>query len=161
MCDNSELVLEKAEGPEDRAVKYRKMVADEESLPFEPNSFDLIVSSLALHWVNQLPSTFSQIIKCLRPDGVFIGAVFGGDTLYELRGSLQLGEIEREGVSNLFICRTEIIIEFNSHEFSICRDLLLTCPHSRPSVTSVVFSTRPVLPCWPLWASFLTLSSGT
>lgn len=97
MCDNSELVLEKAEGPEDRAVKYRKMVADEESLPFEPNSFDLIVSSLALHWVNQLPSTFSQIIKCLRPDGVFIGAVFGGDTLYELRGSLQLGEIEREG----------------------------------------------------------------
>lgn len=99
MCDHSALVLEKASIPEDTSINCRKMVVDEEALPFEPESFDVVMSSLSLHWVNQLPSTFSQIMKCLRPDGVFIGALFGGDTLYELRGSLQLGEIEREGVS--------------------------------------------------------------
>lgn len=98
MCDSSEVVLEKAVLPEDDSIVVKKMVADEEALPFEPNSFDLIISSLSLHWVNQLPGTFEQIMKCLRPDGVFIGAVFGGDTLYELRGALQLGETEREGV---------------------------------------------------------------
>nr|CAG4637176.1 EOG090X09JT [Ceriodaphnia reticulata]SVE73058.1 EOG090X09JT [Ceriodaphnia reticulata] len=97
MCDHSSLVLEKACPPEDATVNCRKMVVDEEALPFEPESFDLVMSSLSLHWVNQLPSTFSQIMRSLRPDGVFIGALFGGETLYELRGSLQLGETEREG----------------------------------------------------------------
>ncbi|KAK4023678.1 hypothetical protein OUZ56_009077 [Daphnia magna] len=96
MCDHSALVLEKAFTPEDTTINCQKMVVDEESLPFEPESFNLVTSSLSLHWVNQLPHTFSQIMKCLRPDGVFIGAIFGGDTLYELRGSL-LGETEREG----------------------------------------------------------------
>jgi hypothetical protein len=50
-----------------------------------------------MHWVNDLPGAFSQIISCLKNDGVFIGAVFGGDTLYELRSSLQLAELERHG----------------------------------------------------------------
>nr|SVE83769.1 EOG090X09JT [Daphnia pulex] len=97
MCDHSALVLEKASIPEDTTINCRKIAVDEENLPFEPESFDIVMSSLSLHWVNQLPSTFSQIMKCLRPDGVFIGALFGGETLYELRGSLQLGETEREG----------------------------------------------------------------
>ncbi len=98
MCDNSQLVLEKAAGPEDEEVVFRKIVVDEEALPFEDESFDLVASSLSLHWVNQLPSTFAQIMRCLRRDGVFIGSVFGGDTLFELRGALQLAEMEREGV---------------------------------------------------------------
>ncbi len=106
MCDHSSLVLEKACPPEDAAVNYRKMVVDEEALPFEPESFDLVMSSLSLHWVNQLPSTFFQIMRSLRKDGVFIGALFGGETLYELRGSLQLGETEREGVIKLLIVKT-------------------------------------------------------
>jgi len=96
MCDHSELVLEKAAVPED-VTNCRKMVVDEEHLPFADESIDLVLSSLSLHWVNQLPSTFSQIMKCLKKDGVFIGALFGGETLYELRGALQLAEIEREG----------------------------------------------------------------
>uniref|UniRef100_A0A2K5IQI4 Methyltransferase type 11 domain-containing protein n=1 Tax=Colobus angolensis palliatus TaxID=336983 RepID=A0A2K5IQI4_COLAP len=50
-----------------------------------------------LHWVNDLPRALEQIHYILKPDGVFIGAMFGGDTLYELRCSLQLAEIEREG----------------------------------------------------------------
>ncbi|XP_027603848.1 arginine-hydroxylase NDUFAF5, mitochondrial isoform X1 [Pipra filicauda] len=74
-----------------------KVVADEEFLPFKENTFDLVVSSLSLHWVNDLPKAFKEIHHVLKPDGVFIGAMFGGDTLYELRCSLQLAELEREG----------------------------------------------------------------
>ncbi|KAM5305874.1 arginine-hydroxylase NDUFAF5, mitochondrial isoform 2-T2 [Glossophaga mutica] len=73
------------------------VLADEEFLPFRENTFDLVVSSLSLHWVNDLPGALEQIHYVLKPDGVFIGAMFGGDTLYELRCSLQLAETEREG----------------------------------------------------------------
>uniref|UniRef100_A0A8D0KPX9 Arginine-hydroxylase NDUFAF5, mitochondrial n=1 Tax=Strix occidentalis caurina TaxID=311401 RepID=A0A8D0KPX9_STROC len=73
------------------------VVADEEFLPFKEDTFDLVVSSLSLHWVNDLPRAFKEIHQVLKPDGVFIGAMFGGDTLYELRCSLQLAELEREG----------------------------------------------------------------
>uniref|UniRef100_A0A8C6FUC6 Arginine-hydroxylase NDUFAF5, mitochondrial n=1 Tax=Moschus moschiferus TaxID=68415 RepID=A0A8C6FUC6_MOSMO len=73
------------------------VLADEEFLPFRENTFDLVVSSLSLHWVNDLPRALEQIHYVLKPDGVFIGAVFGGDTLFELRCSLQLAETEREG----------------------------------------------------------------
>ncbi|XP_015712465.1 arginine-hydroxylase NDUFAF5, mitochondrial isoform X1 [Coturnix japonica] len=73
------------------------VVADEEFLPFKEDTFDLVVSSLSLHWVNDLPKAFREIHHVLKPDGVFIGAMFGGDTLYELRCSLQLAELEREG----------------------------------------------------------------
>ncbi|XP_011527644.1 arginine-hydroxylase NDUFAF5, mitochondrial isoform X2 [Homo sapiens] len=73
------------------------VLADEEFLPFKENTFDLVVSSLSLHWVNDLPRALEQIHYILKPDGVFIGAMFGGDTLYELRCSLQLAETEREG----------------------------------------------------------------
>ncbi|GAB1286960.1 Arginine-hydroxylase NDUFAF5, mitochondrial [Apodemus speciosus] len=73
------------------------ILADEEFLPFQENTFDLVVSSLSLHWVNDLPRALEQIHYVLKPDGVFVGAMFGGDTLYELRCSLQLAETEREG----------------------------------------------------------------
>nr|CAG4650311.1 EOG090X09JT [Sida crystallina] len=95
MCDQSELVLAKAAVPDD--IPLQKLIVDEENLPFEENSVDLVLSSLSLHWVNQLPSTFQQIHRCLKNDGVFIGCLFGGETLFELRGALQLAEIEREG----------------------------------------------------------------
>ncbi|XP_074006580.1 arginine-hydroxylase NDUFAF5, mitochondrial isoform X2 [Numenius arquata] len=62
------------------------------------NLFKLILQRmLYLHWVNDLPRAFREIHQVLKPDGVFIGAMFGGDTLYELRCSLQLAELEREG----------------------------------------------------------------
>lgn len=73
------------------------VLADEEFLPFKENTFDLVVSSLSLHWVNDLPGALRQIQQVLKPDGVFIGAMVGGETLYELRCSLQLAEQEREG----------------------------------------------------------------
>ncbi|XP_019967277.2 arginine-hydroxylase NDUFAF5, mitochondrial [Paralichthys olivaceus] len=73
------------------------VLTDEEFLPFKENSFDLVVSSLSLHWINDLPGALRQIHQVLKPDGVFIGAMVGGETLYELRCSLQLAETEREG----------------------------------------------------------------
>ncbi|XP_068088566.1 arginine-hydroxylase NDUFAF5, mitochondrial isoform X2 [Hyperolius riggenbachi] len=73
------------------------VIVDEEFLPFKDNTFDLVLSSLSLHWVNDLPRAFCEIQRVLKEDGVFIGAMFGGETLYELRCSLQLAEIEREG----------------------------------------------------------------
>lgn len=95
VCDLSESWINQVPSPEN--VKVNRRVVDEELLPFEPDSLDLVISSLSMHWVNDLPGTFSQILKCLKNDGVFLAAVFGGDTLYELRSSLQLAELERLG----------------------------------------------------------------
>ncbi|CAK7263361.1 hypothetical protein SEPCBS57363_000538 [Sporothrix epigloea] len=65
--------------------------------PFVPESYDLILSSLSLHWSNDLPGVLTQINRLLKPDSPFLGAMLGGDTLYELRTSLQLAEQERRG----------------------------------------------------------------
>lgn len=54
-------------------------------LPFETASFDLVFSSMNLHWINDIPATLQEIRRCLRPDGVFLGAMLGGETLKELR----------------------------------------------------------------------------
>lgn len=78
-------------------IEVERMVVDEEILPFQENSLDIIMSSMALHWVNDLPGTLIQIKNSLKPDGVFLGAMIGGDSLFELRTSLQLAELERGG----------------------------------------------------------------
>jgi NADH dehydrogenase [ubiquinone] 1 alpha subcomplex assembly factor 5 len=66
-------------------------------VPFRANSIDLIVTSLSGHWINDLPGWFRRCHDVLRPDGAMIGAVLSGDTLFELRCSLQLAETERLG----------------------------------------------------------------
>lgn len=76
-------------------------VVDEEHLPFPEQSFDLVVSALSLHWVNDLPGALIQIRRILKPDGLFIGTVLGGRTLTELRQSLLSAEEEiRGGAAN-------------------------------------------------------------
>jgi SAM-dependent methyltransferase len=70
---------------------------DEESLPFAAESLDLVVSTLALHWTNDLPGALIQIRQALKPDGLFLGAVLGGATLTELRQSLTAAEAELSG----------------------------------------------------------------
>jgi len=75
----------------------RHVLEDEETLPYEPESFDLVMSNLSMHWINDLPGTLTQINNILKPDCPFIGAMLGGDTLFELRTSLQLAEQERRG----------------------------------------------------------------
>ncbi|CAD6207895.1 GSCOCG00003153001-RA-CDS [Cotesia congregata] len=78
-------------------INVKKQVMDEENFELDENSMDLIISSLNLHWVNDLPGCFSRIIRTLKNDSVFLAAIFGGDTLFELRSSLQLAELERHG----------------------------------------------------------------
>lgn len=75
----------------------RQHVPTLESLPFPPNSFDAILSSLSLHWINDLPSALTSARAALRPDAPFIAAMTGGDSLFELRGALQLADLERRG----------------------------------------------------------------
>ncbi len=75
--------------------------ADEEALPFAPESLDLVVSSLALHWVNDLPGALIQIRRALKPDGLLIAAVLGGSSLTELRQSLLAAEAELSGGAGL------------------------------------------------------------
>ena len=75
----------------------REVLKNPEYLPYEPESFDLAMSSLSLHWINDLPGVLTQINNVLKPDAPFVAAMSGGDTLYELRGSLQLAEQERLG----------------------------------------------------------------
>jgi NADH dehydrogenase [ubiquinone] 1 alpha subcomplex assembly factor 5 len=73
------------------------LVADEEALPLAPGSLDLVVSVLSLHWVNDLPGSLLQICRALRPDGLFLAAMIGGDSLRELRVALMQAESEVEG----------------------------------------------------------------
>lgn len=68
---------------------------DEEFIPIKDNSIDLVTSCLTLHWVNDLVKCFKQVHSVLKKDSAFIGTLFGGDTLFELRSSLQLAELER------------------------------------------------------------------
>lgn len=80
-----------------RAARGPAAVADEEALPFAPASFDLVLSAMSLHWVNDLPGTLIQIARILRPDGLFLGALLGGETLWQLRQALAAAESEIEG----------------------------------------------------------------
>lgn len=73
------------------------VAADEELLPFAPGSFDLILSCLSLHWVNDLPGALIQIRRALKPDGLFLAAMFGGATLVELREALLEAEVAECG----------------------------------------------------------------
>lgn len=68
-----------------------------ERLPFAPESLDLIVSALALQFVNDLPGVLAQIRRALKPDGLLLAAMVGGDSLTELRQSFAAAEAECEG----------------------------------------------------------------
>ena len=76
-CDLSEAMAGRAPG--------RRVAADEELLPFAPMSFDLVISCLTLHWVNDLPGCLVQARRALKPDGLFLAVILGGETLRELR----------------------------------------------------------------------------
>jgi NADH dehydrogenase [ubiquinone] 1 alpha subcomplex assembly factor 5 len=74
-----------------------RIAADPELLPFRAASFDLAVSVLALHWAADLPGALIQLRHALRPDGLLLAALFGGQTLVELRTALFDAELEEEG----------------------------------------------------------------
>ena len=76
------------------------VAGDEEWLPYAPESFDLVIASLSLHWVNDLPGALIQLRRALRPDGLFLASLPGLGTLHTLRAALAEAETElRGGVS--------------------------------------------------------------
>jgi SAM-dependent methyltransferase len=74
-----------------------RAVASEELLPLKDGSLDLVTSALSLHLVNDLPGALIQIRRALRPDGLFLGALLGGDSLIELRQAFMMAETETMG----------------------------------------------------------------
>jgi len=97
LLDMSDKELGQAEMPEQGIEVAKINVDEEEGLPFENESLDLVYSNLSMHWVNDLPKLFHEVQRCLKKDCAFIGSMFAGDTLHELRVSLQLAELERIG----------------------------------------------------------------
>lgn len=73
------------------------IVTDAEALPFAPQSFDLVLSNLDLHWINDLPGTLLQLRQALKPDGLLLATLYGGDTLHELRRVLIEAELAEQG----------------------------------------------------------------
>uniref|UniRef100_A0A158P6K5 Arginine-hydroxylase NDUFAF5, mitochondrial n=1 Tax=Angiostrongylus cantonensis TaxID=6313 RepID=A0A158P6K5_ANGCA len=97
-CDMSEQMVKRSKGPDDKEVGIERVVCDEETLElFTADHFDLLLSSLSAHWINDLPQWFRRCYEILKPDCPFIGALLAEDTLFELRCSLQLAELERCG----------------------------------------------------------------
>ena len=80
-------------GPCDGAA----IVADDEALPFAPQSVDLLVSALGLQLVNDLPGALLQIRQTLKPDGLLLAAMLGGRTLAEMRAAIAAAELETTG----------------------------------------------------------------
>lgn len=74
-----------------------RVAADPELPPFAEASFDLVASNLALHWAGDLPGALAQLRRILKPDGLLLAALFGGDTLVELRTALFEAELAEEG----------------------------------------------------------------
>lgn len=70
---------------------------EREALPLTANSFDLVISALALQFVNDLPGVLAQVRRALQPDGYFLAATVGGDTLTELRQSFADAEVALDG----------------------------------------------------------------
>jgi len=82
----------------DKNVQFEQVVeTTDEKLPFPNHSFDLIISNLQLHWINNLQSIITQFKSILKPDGILLASLFGEDTLFELRNSFLIAEQEREG----------------------------------------------------------------
>jgi SAM-dependent methyltransferase len=80
-----------------RSEKFPAIASDEELLPFADEKFDLVASALSLQWVNDLPGTLVQIRRILKPDGLLLAALIGGESLNELRASFAAAEAELTG----------------------------------------------------------------
>jgi len=74
-----------------------RLVPDDEVLALEPGAHDLVIHALALHWANDPVGQIIQARRALQPDGLFIGALFGGQTLQELRAALAQAESDLHG----------------------------------------------------------------
>ncbi len=84
-------------GRAERVDHVDLFASDDEDLRLSPQSIDLAVSALALQFANDLPGVFAQLRRALKPDGLFLAAMIGGETLTELRQAFAAAESERDG----------------------------------------------------------------
>ena len=105
-CDNTEFAVQNSimraserlsDGRLHNIKNTHSLICDEEFLPFKEKQFDIVLSNMNLHWVNDLPTALKRIKDCLKPDGVFLCSMLGGSTLEELRKCFYLAEQERKG----------------------------------------------------------------
>ena len=105
-CDLSPAMVALAASQDSRPT-FRIM--EEERLPFGEGHFDLVLSCLDLHWTNDLPGMLVQIRRSLKPGGLFLGAMLGGETLKELYQAFLIAESEENhGVSPRISPFTEV-----------------------------------------------------
>jgi SAM-dependent methyltransferase len=83
--------------PGSNVISNKTVVLDEEHLSLAPESFDLITSNLAFHWINDVPGALAQIHTALKPEGMFIASLIGEQSLYELRSCLLDAELTVTG----------------------------------------------------------------
>ncbi len=69
-----------------------RILADDDVLDLAPGTHDLVLHALALHWANDPVGQVIQAARALEPDGLFLGACLGGETLHELRAALAVAE---------------------------------------------------------------------
>ena len=89
--------LDLAARPHTASVVSGEVVWEPEFVPFRDASFDLVASNLMLHWVGDLPGALVQLCRALRPGGLLLATLFGGQTLVELRTALFEAELAEEG----------------------------------------------------------------
>lgn len=95
--DNAKIQIYDIDDSFHQNTPYPVVTGDEEALPFAHGSFDLILSNLNFHSVNDLPGLLIQLRKTLKADGLLIGSLFGGETLFELRESMTQAELKIKG----------------------------------------------------------------
>lgn len=94
---NFSSLLQSKSLPSDSLFTTEFITQDEEVVQWNPEAYNLVMSSMWLHWVNNIPSLLKNICSSLKPDGAFIGTMLGGSTLEEFRHSFYLAELERTG----------------------------------------------------------------
>jgi|ERR1712086_7980 len=99
MMDDSHTALHRHDDSQPAAeeITIERVVADDELLPFEDGTFDLVISNCSLHWANDVIGCLVQANNVLKSDGLLLCAIPGGATLQELRSSFAIAEQEREG----------------------------------------------------------------
>lgn len=93
LTDSSQLLLDIVDTSNKSGIKVAKMLCDSEELDnvmvvadgSDEDKFDMVMTSLDFHWVNDIPATMKKVKSILKPDGIFIGCMLGGSTLSELR----------------------------------------------------------------------------
>ena len=161
--------------------KRTDVVADEEFQPFAASSVDLVLSNLSLHWTNDLPGALIQIRRALKPDGLFLAAMLGGNTLAELRHALidaetaatggvsprvspfaDLGDaaglLQRAGFA-LPVADADIITVTYTDAFALMRDLRGMGETNAVAARTKVFTRRTVL--FDAAARYADLYGGT